>query len=127
MGVKFGQTILRRTEANSEEKVMTVDWAADVKKYVSNPEASAIAGIVRHCGIALQQRDSSLVSFLDKEEVARVRTSFLRKKLELTNPDADLDKAILAVADKMKGDHTKNRVTVYYLLAEHFGKLSVFR
>jgi len=26
----------------------------------------------------------------------------------------------------MKGDHTKNRVTVYYLLADHFGKLSMF-
>ena len=30
------------------------------------------------------------------------------------------------VADKMKGDGTKNRVTVYYLLAEHFGKVSLF-
>jgi hypothetical protein len=26
----------------------------------------------------------------------------------------------------MKGDRTKNRVTVYYLLAENFGKLSIF-
>jgi hypothetical protein len=40
--------------------------------------------------------------------------------------DADLDKAIMAVGDKMKGDRIKNRVTVYYLLAEHFGKLSMF-
>ena len=53
-----------------------------------------IAGIVRYCGIALQKRDSSLVSFADKEEVARVRTNFLRKKLGLTNSDAELDQAI---------------------------------
>jgi Protein of unknown function (DUF2853) len=105
---------------------MAEDWAADVKKYVANPDAKAIAGIVRYCGIALQKRDSSLVSFTDREEVARVRTNFLKNKLGLTNPDADLDKAIIAVADKMKGDRTKNRVTVYYLLAEHFGKLSAF-
>jgi Protein of unknown function (DUF2853) len=105
---------------------MTEDWDADVKKYVTNPDAKAIAGIVRYCGIALQKRDSSLVSFTDREEVARVRTNFLKKKLGLTNPDADLDKAIMAVADKMKGDRTKNRVTVYYLLAEHFGRLSAF-
>jgi hypothetical protein len=57
----------------------------------------------------------------DKEEVARVRTNFLKKKLGLTNPDAELDKAIMAIAEKMKGDRTKNRVTVYYLLADHFG------
>ena len=105
---------------------MAEDWAADVKKYVANADQKAIVGIVRYCGIALQKRDSSLVSFTDKEEVARVRTHFLKKKLGLTEPDPELDKAIKAVGDKMKGDRTKNRVTVYYLLADHFGKLSVF-
>jgi hypothetical protein len=67
-----------------------------------------------------------LVAFGDKAEVERVRANFLKKKLGLTNPDSELDAAMTAVADKMKGDHTKNRVTVYYLLAEHFGKLSAF-
>jgi hypothetical protein len=105
---------------------MAEDWAADVKKYASNADDKAIAGIVRYCGIALQKRDSSLVSFSDKEEVARVRTNFLQKKLGLTQPDAELDQAIAAVAAKMKDDRTKNRVTVYYLLADHFGKLSMF-
>ena len=105
---------------------MAEDWAADVKKYVSDPDAKAIAGIVHYCGIALQKRDSSLVSFGDKEEVERVRANFLKKKLGLTNPDSELDTAMKAVADKMKADHTKNRVTVYYLLAQHFGKLSAF-
>lgn len=105
---------------------MAEDWAADVKKYASNADEKAIAGIVRYCGIALQKRDSSLVSFTDKEEVERVRANYLKKKLALTNPDAELDQAMKAVADKMKGDHTRNRVTVYYLLAEHFGKLSAF-
>lgn len=105
---------------------MTEDWAADVKKYAVNAEEKVVAGIVRYCGIALQNRDSSLVSFTDKEEVARVRTNFLKKKLGLTVSDTELDQAITAVAAKMKGDSTKNRVTVYYLLAEHFGKLSAF-
>ena len=67
-----------------------------------------------------------MVSFTDPEEVARVRNNFLKKKLGLTNSDPDLDKAIMSAADKMKGDRTKNRVTVYYLLAAHFGKLSMF-
>jgi hypothetical protein len=105
---------------------MAENWAADVKKYVPNANEKAITGIVRHCGIALQKRDSSLVSFTDKDEVARVRNNFLKKKLELTNSDTELDKAIMLAADKMKGDRTKTRVTVYYLLADHFGKLSMF-
>ena len=105
---------------------MQQNWAVDVKKYVPNADEKAIAGIVRHCGIALQQKDASLVSFTDREEVARVRTNFLKKKLGLPDSDAELDQAIMAVGDKMKADRTKNRVTVYYLLAEHFGKLSAF-
>jgi hypothetical protein len=105
---------------------MAANWAADVKKYVPNANEKAIDGIVRYCGIALQKRDSSLVSFTDKEEVGRVRNNFLKKKLALTNSDAELDKGIMLVGDKMKDDRTRNRVTVYYLLADHFGKLSTF-
>jgi len=87
----------------------------------------AIAGIVRYLGIALRNRDSSLVSFTDKDEVARVRTNFLQKKLALTHPDGELDEAIATVGEQMKGDRNKNRVTVYYLLADRFDKLSIFR
>jgi geranylgeranyl pyrophosphate synthase len=63
---------------------MAEDWSVDVKKYVPNADPKAIAGIVRYLGIAFQKRDSSLVAFSDKEEVARVRTNFLKKKLEKT-------------------------------------------
>jgi hypothetical protein len=105
---------------------MPEDWAADVRKHAPDADSKVIAGIIRYCGIALQKRDSSLVSFADREEVARIRTNFLKKKLGLTDPDTELDKAIKAVGDRMKGDRSRNRVTVYYLLAEHFGKLSAF-
>jgi hypothetical protein len=105
---------------------MAEDWTLDVKKYAPNADESAIKGIVRHCGISLQRRDSSLVSLSDKEEIARVRDGFLKKKLGLAQSDADLDKAIVTVGEKMKGDRTKNRVTLYYLLADHFGKLATF-
>lgn len=73
-----------------------------------------------------KNRDSALVSFSDREEMARVRENFLKKKLGLTVPDAELDSAIAQVKGKLKEDRSKNRVTVYYLLAEHFGKLSAF-
>lgn len=105
---------------------MTQDWTADVRKYVGKPDTDAVAGIVKYCGIALQGRDSSLVSFSDEKEVDRVKANFLKKKLGLNNSEAELDNAIKAVGDKMKDDRTKNRVTVYYLLADHFGKLSTF-
>lgn len=105
---------------------MAEDWAADVKKYAASADDKAIAGLVRYLGIALQNRDSALVSFSDRDELARVRENFLKKKLGLTASDAELDQAVLAAGEKLKGDRSKNRVTVYYLLAEQFGKLSAF-
>jgi outer membrane protein OmpA-like peptidoglycan-associated protein len=105
---------------------MAEDWLADVRKYVADADETVVKAIVRYCGIALQNRDSSLVAFSDAKETDRVRENYLKKKLGLTNSDAELDGAIAAVGDRMKEDRTKNRVTVYYLLAEHFGLLSVF-
>lgn len=105
---------------------MAEDWLEDVKKYATNVDEAAVAGIVRYCGIALHNRDSSLVSFSDSTETDRVRENFLKKKLALTNPDPSLNDAIAEVGERMRADRTKNRVTVYYLLAEHFGKLGLF-
>jgi hypothetical protein len=76
---------------------MAEDWAADVK---------AIAGLVRYLGIALQKRDSALVSFSNWDELARVRENLLKKKLGLTASDPKLGQAVAAVAEKFKGDRT---------------------
>jgi hypothetical protein len=100
------------------------DWAADVKKYAPDADDKVIAGIVRHCGIALQKVDSSLVSFSDQAELDRVKKGFLTKKLQV--PEDQMDAALKAVGETLKGTNRKNRVTVYYLLAKHFGKLDLF-
>ena len=105
---------------------MAVDWAEDIRKYAPGADDGVIAGIVRYCGIALQKRDSSLVSFSDAKETSRIRQNFLKKKLGLIQPDDVLDKAIAKVGDRMKADRTKNRVTVYYLLADAFDSLGLF-
>ena len=105
---------------------MAEDWSIDVKKYAPDADDNVIAAIVRHCGIALRNRDSSLVSFTDTAETDLVRESYCKKKLGLTDPDSVLDAAIAKVGERMKADHTKNRVTVYYLLAEAFNKLGIF-
>lgn len=105
---------------------MAEDWALDVKKYAPNADDTVIAAIVRYCGIALRSRDASLVSFTDSVETDRVRENYCKKKLGLTDADSVIDAAIAAVGTRMKGDSTRNRVTVYYLLAEHFGKLGLF-
>jgi hypothetical protein len=103
----------------------THDWAADVKRYAPNVNDAAIQGLIKHLGIALQDRDASFVSCTDKAERERVRESFLKKKLALSMMDAELDQAIMEVCGRMKSDRDKSRVAFYYLLAEKFNKLPV--
>ena len=100
------------------------DYSVDVKRYTAAPNDKAIAGIVKYLGIALKSKDASVVSCSSKDELARVRDNFVKKKLGLTQSDADLDKAIKTVCDKMKADKNKQRVTFCYLLAENLGKLN---
>lgn len=97
------------------------DYAADVAKYTPNVDAKAVESIVKYCGIALRNRDSSMVSASDPDELGRVRDGFAAKKLGLA-PDA-ADAGIRKVVARMKGDNTKNRVTFYYLLAEETGTM----
>ncbi len=105
---------------------MATDYLADLKRYIPNASEKAVAGIIKHLGIALKSTDASLVACSSKDELARVRDSWLKKKLALTDDDATLDKAISEVCTTMKADKNKQRVTFYYLLAEKYGKLAMF-
>jgi hypothetical protein len=105
---------------------MAHDWTKDVKKYVASPDDAAVKGIIKHCGIALQSKDASFVACTDKAERDRVRDHFLKKKLALSASDADLDKAVMEVCQKMHADRDKSRVAFYYLLVEKYGKLAAF-
>jgi hypothetical protein len=93
------------------------DYHSDIKRYVKNPNKKAVDAIAKFCGIALRGLDSRWVSAKDDAEVKRVVDGFCSKKLDL---DAKAAKsAVAAVAEQMKDDRTKHRVTFYYLLAEH--------
>lgn len=99
-----------------------MDYKSDIAKYTEAPiNDKAVDAIVKFCGIALQSRDSSLVSCTDSAEVDRIRKGFATKALGLS--EAEGDKIISLVCDKMKADKTKHRVTFYYLMAEASGKI----
>lgn len=100
-----------------------VDHEGDMKQYAPNADAGKVEAIKKYLGIALRNRDSSLVSCSDPAELARVRDGFAKKKLGLSD-DAAIDAAIKAVCEKMKGDRSKSRVAFYYLLAEQTNTLS---
>ena len=110
----------------SQQTTAPHDWATNVKKYLLNADDAAIQGVVRHLGIALRAKDSFLVACTDKAERDHVRDHFLKKKLGLALDDAELDRGVADVCQRTHGDRDKPRVTFYYLLAEKYGKLSLF-
>ena len=97
------------------------EYSADVAKYTPTVNEAAVAAIVKYCGIALRNADSSLVSGSDPKELATVRDGFAAKKLGL--PAAAANAGIQAVVAKMAGVNRKSRVTFYYLLAEATGTM----
>ena len=97
------------------------DYLANVKKYDAGADAAVVDKIVKHLGIALRNRDSSLVSATDPKELERVRDSWGVKKLGADAAKAEA--AVAKVAQTMHGEHQKGRVTFYYLVAKELGKL----
>ncbi len=102
---------------------MSMDYLADIRKYDATADEAVVDKIVKHLGIALRNRDSSLVSCSDPEELSRVREKWCKKKFGETD-DARCDSAIEKVCETMAADRSKSRVTFYYLVAKQLGKLS---
>ncbi len=98
------------------------EYFADVQRYDAGADAGTVDKIVKHLGIALRSRDASLVSCSDPSELARVREKWCQKKLDVAD-EAAADEVISRVCEEMKDDRNKSRVTFYYLVAKHFGKL----
>jgi hypothetical protein len=107
--------------ASSPGGISMTDYAADVKKYDAGASDETIGKIVKHLGIALRSRDSSMVACSDPSELARVSEKWCGKKLGVTGAAAD--DAVAKVCEMMKGDNSKARVTFYYLVARELGKL----
>jgi len=99
---------------------------ASVGKYSSSVNTAALDAMAKNYALVLSNKDSQFVSCGDESEKNTVRENFLKKKLGLTLPEAELDAAIEAVCVTMKEDRFKSRLAFYYLLAEKFGKLSQF-
>lgn len=102
-----------------------MDNLADIKKYAPNADADVVAAMEKTYRLVLSKADSAQVSFSDKAELETVRENFVKKKLGVTDSDESIDEQIKAIGQKIAG--RRNRLTVYYLLAEKYGKLDLFR
>ncbi|PCI56472.1 MAG: hypothetical protein COB34_06870 [Methylophilaceae bacterium] len=102
------------------------EYKEALAKHTASINDAALAKMASTYALVMSNRDARNVSCGDAAEKETVRNNFLKKKLGLTDADADLDAAVEAVCVTMKEERMKNRIVFYYLLAEKYNKLGVF-
>ena len=90
-------------------------------------DADLLTKVTKGLGPSIYNRDAETIACSDEGELDRVRESFLRKKLALTNDTDELNAAIKGVCEKMgSSNKSKYRAIFYYLLTVQFKKQSVY-
>ncbi len=112
----------------SKRDELITKYAADLKdKCGVTPDMDLLTKVTIGCGPSIYNADSATIAGSDEKELATVKNNFLVKKLGLKD-GPELDKAIDAVIEKYgRSNKNKYRVVVYYLLAVHFKKESVYK
>jgi len=111
----------------SQRDDLIAKYADDLKnKCGMNPDMDLLTKVTIGLGPSIYNKDSSTVAGTDESELATVKNNFLIKKLGLAD-NSELDSAIASVIDTYgRSERTKHRAVVYYMLAKHFGKESVY-
>ncbi|OQD43002.1 DUF2853 family protein [Croceivirga radicis] len=102
-------------------------YAADIKeKFGETPDMDLLTKVAIGLGPAIYNLDASKVSGSDDKELETVKKNFLMKKLGLAD-SPELMEAIKSVVTKYGTSvKSKHRAVVYYQLAKHFKKESVY-
>jgi Protein of unknown function (DUF2853) len=102
-------------------------YASDLKdKCGVTPDMDFLTKVVIGCGPSIYNKDAATVAGSQQSELDTVKNNFLIKKLGLKD-GPELDKALDSVLEKYgKSNKSKYRAVVYYLLATHFKKESVY-
>ena len=111
----------------SKRDELITKYAADIKdKFEENPDMDLLTKVAVGLGPAIYNLDASKVSGSDQKELDTVKNNFLMKKLGLSDGPELMD-AINSVIEKYgKSEKNKHRAVIYYQLAKHFGKESVY-
>ena len=102
-------------------------YADDLRtKCKIEPDMALLTKVTIGCGPAIYNADSATVAGTDPTELETVKNNFLIKKLGLPDSPA-LSEAIQAVITTYgRSERNKHRAVIYYMLARHFGKESVY-
>lgn len=118
---------LERDLIMSKRDELIAKYASDLKeKCGMTADMDFLKKVTIGCGPSIYNADASTVSGSDPAELETVKKNFLMKKLGLAE-SGDLDAAIDSVMTTYgKSNRNKYRAVVYYMLAKHFKKESIY-
>ncbi|NNF24178.1 MAG: DUF2853 family protein [Rhodobacteraceae bacterium] len=107
---------------------LIAQYADDLRnKCGMTPDMALLTKVTIGCGPSIYDADASTVAASQPGELETVKNNFLVKKLGLAD-GPQLMEAINSVIDTYgRSERNKYRAVVYYMLAKHFGKESVYR
>ena len=102
-------------------------YAADLKEKCSHTaDMALLTKVTVGCGPSIYNKDAATVAGTQQSEIDTVKNNFLIKKLGLKD-GFELDKGIEAVMEQYgQSNKNKYRAVIYYLLAIHFKKESIY-
>jgi hypothetical protein len=103
-------------------------YADDLKnKCKVTPDMALLTKVTIGCGPAIYDNDAQTVAASDPEELARIKSSFLIKKLGLQDSAALMEGINAAIDTYGKSERNKFRAVFYYLLVKHFGREAAYK
>ncbi|MDP3193949.1 DUF2853 family protein [Tabrizicola sp.] len=103
-------------------------YADDLKNKCNvTPDMALLTKVTIGCGPSIYDNDAQTVAASDKDELERIRTNFLIKKLGLTDGPSLMDGINAAVETYGKSERNKFRAVFYYLLVKHFGREAAYK
>jgi Protein of unknown function (DUF2853) len=103
-------------------------YADDLKnKCKVTPDMALLTKVTIGCGPAIYDNDASTVAASDKDEMERIKSNFLIKKLGLKEGPSLMDGINAAIETYGKSERNKFRAVFYYLLVKHFGKEAAYK
>ncbi|MGB3249867.1 MAG: DUF2853 family protein [Tabrizicola sp.] len=86
------------------------------------PDMALLTKVTIGCGPSIYDNDAQTVAASDKDELERIKSNFLIKKLGLKDGPSLMEGINAAIDTYGKSERNKFRAVFYYLLVKHFGK-----
>lgn len=119
----------KAAKAPSAKAILVEKYISDLKEKVgeARPDLALLDACVKASGPTIYKADAATVAASDKEELARVRSNFIAKRLGVSD-EAKADAAIKGAIEKYgRSVRQKHRPVVYYLIAKELKKAAALK